>query len=478
MGKLITLVCPYFYIKMKTKYFNKNYYYSSYLIEIRKEGEKMDKIKYVKLEQQDGSYSEAIPLAVDASSIDINGSILPEVLEEIEQSIVSVVSKSQKKAYCFNTLIEMKNSTILMNNDIVQTLGYYQANDGGGAIYKVVDNSSLVDNGGNIIELDNGLRAVLSISTGKIYAEQFGIMGNEPNNTNCNEQLTLLLNYASINNLEVNFMKKTYICFSVTVPANTRINGNGCMFKKPNFKIAPYNEEPSKYGRRSIFSLARNTSNEEPLPIVISNCTFDGNCWEIWRVEDEYSQQQGSLITIFGNPSYTSRIHAKFYNVIVQNSASDGFHARDHADVYIENAKSFECFRGGLTCTGGGSLVKVNGFEFNGNLVNDGIDFETDSGNTETNEYFLTNITINNDLDLGVPSDNALVVIDKMLSKGTCIIRGTKKGVHISNSHFKISDPTKHFVFTNSGGRRKNYDFLKLCIWWSHRWKHFSGHYY
>jgi hypothetical protein len=50
----------------------------------------MDKIKYVKLEQQDGSYSEAIPLAVDSNYIDINGHPLSEVIgEKADAAIVS-----------------------------------------------------------------------------------------------------------------------------------------------------------------------------------------------------------------------------------------------------------------------------------------------------------------------------------------------------------------------------------------------------
>ena len=36
----------------------------------------MDKLKYIKLENEDGSYSESIPLAVDADHVDVNGETL------------------------------------------------------------------------------------------------------------------------------------------------------------------------------------------------------------------------------------------------------------------------------------------------------------------------------------------------------------------------------------------------------------------
>lgn len=41
----------------------------------------MDKLKYVKLEQPDGSYSDSIPLAVDADHVDVNGNTLTSVLD-------------------------------------------------------------------------------------------------------------------------------------------------------------------------------------------------------------------------------------------------------------------------------------------------------------------------------------------------------------------------------------------------------------
>lgn len=44
----------------------------------------MDKLKYVKLEQQDGSYSAPIPLSVDGEYVIINGEDLETILGDIE----------------------------------------------------------------------------------------------------------------------------------------------------------------------------------------------------------------------------------------------------------------------------------------------------------------------------------------------------------------------------------------------------------
>ena len=40
----------------------------------------MDKLKYIKLENEDGSYSSSIPLAVDSNYVDVNGTNLTTVL--------------------------------------------------------------------------------------------------------------------------------------------------------------------------------------------------------------------------------------------------------------------------------------------------------------------------------------------------------------------------------------------------------------
>lgn len=40
----------------------------------------MDRLKYIKLENEDGSYSDSIPLAVDSDHVDVNGNTLTNEL--------------------------------------------------------------------------------------------------------------------------------------------------------------------------------------------------------------------------------------------------------------------------------------------------------------------------------------------------------------------------------------------------------------
>ena len=71
--RLILLICPLFYIILEKHKGN---------FKIKKKGGEyfMDKLKYIKLENEDGSYSDSIPLAVDSDHVDVGGNTLTDEL--------------------------------------------------------------------------------------------------------------------------------------------------------------------------------------------------------------------------------------------------------------------------------------------------------------------------------------------------------------------------------------------------------------
>lgn len=85
----------------------------------------------------------------------------------------SYISKINKKPYYFNSVAEMKSYN-LQAGDYAITKGYYSANDGGGANYEIVDDDNLVDDGGIIHSLTNGLYAKLIIINNVINIKQLG----------------------------------------------------------------------------------------------------------------------------------------------------------------------------------------------------------------------------------------------------------------------------------------------------------------
>ena len=86
------------------------------------------------------------------------------------------VSLVNKKTYYFDNVDYMKAYNLSVG-DYVFTKGYYNVNDGGSGKYEIVSDSSLVDDGGLIIELNNELKAKLIIND-YINVKQFGAKGD------------------------------------------------------------------------------------------------------------------------------------------------------------------------------------------------------------------------------------------------------------------------------------------------------------
>lgn len=169
----------------------------------------MNKIKTVKIKNLDGSVSEeSYAISVDAKNVDMDngkdlqdtvGNInvdrdgnIAEQLAELDSDKINitdiidnlnstqtdkVLSANQgkvlgdavaaleaenikKKAYFFDTVADMKAAN-LKNGDYAFTGGYYEANDGGGALYYITED---VDPSQHQEELDSGLYATLIVN--------------------------------------------------------------------------------------------------------------------------------------------------------------------------------------------------------------------------------------------------------------------------------------------------------------------------
>ena len=202
----------------------------------------MDKIKTVKIKNEDGSISEeTYTISVDALNVDMaNNKNLQETIGTINidtdgniayqldnlknnkvnkadiidnlNSVESdkVLSANQgkvlkdaitilnedvkKKAYYFDTVADMKNANLEIG-DYACTLGYYEINDGGKAEYFITD-SEILTNHQEL--LDNNLYATLIIEDDTINFKQLGAKGNDNTYDNKNH----LLKYVNIcNNL-------------------------------------------------------------------------------------------------------------------------------------------------------------------------------------------------------------------------------------------------------------------------------------
>lgn len=169
-----------------------------------------DLIKKIKIKKQDGTFTDYIPIGADAANVETNDG-------------ESVELKLNKKPYYYNTIADMKADTKLKTGDMAITLGYYEANDGGNGEYKIVDDSQLVDDGGSIHDLSNGLKAELIIED-VVFPEMFGAKANGINDdTSAFEKLITL-------NIPIKLHNKSYVISStlvISATQNLNICGNG-----------------------------------------------------------------------------------------------------------------------------------------------------------------------------------------------------------------------------------------------------------
>lgn len=106
-----------------------------------------DLIKKIKIKKQDGTFTDYIPIGADAVNVETSDG-------------ESVELKLNKKPYYYNIVADMKTDTKLKAGDTCQTLGYDSKNDGNEELYNIVDDNSLTTDNYNVIELNNGLKAV------------------------------------------------------------------------------------------------------------------------------------------------------------------------------------------------------------------------------------------------------------------------------------------------------------------------------
>ena len=179
----------------------------------------MNKIKTVKIKNEDGSISEeSYTLSIDAKNVDMNnkksveetignidvdkdGNIAEQLKHKLNNDYVidslnstdatkalsarqgkilndtlnSAQNDIKKKAYFFNTIADMKQAN-LKEGDYVCTLGYYEVNDGGAGEYQIIT-GNYEDNGGSYIYLNNNKIAQLIINN-EINIKQFGVHGD------------------------------------------------------------------------------------------------------------------------------------------------------------------------------------------------------------------------------------------------------------------------------------------------------------
>ena len=104
---------------------------------------------------------------------------LDEMAEDGELADIISQYLNSTAVFGYNTVADMKLAENLINGSYAKTLGYYIKNDGGGASYYITNDALLDPNDKDIILLDSGLKAVLTVDNNLVSVKQFGAYGDD-----------------------------------------------------------------------------------------------------------------------------------------------------------------------------------------------------------------------------------------------------------------------------------------------------------
>lgn len=256
--------------------------------------------------------------------------------------------KDEKAVRSYETVASMKADTKLKEGYHVKTKGYYEANDGGNGEYVIVDDETLVDDGGSIHVLTNGLRAKLIINE-TINNMQLGI-----NEELTSENLALITSnfndlkiitdleissYLSIENLNIIGESKT---ITLTGDDKTIIHFKNCDVKGLNFTSSTFkfiDFTNSNIDSCTFYQCGLQKPRIDNTSFKVSNCYFDLN-----NINDGTLSEEAIHII---NCSMGEISNNKFVNS-----------KQDFIDLY-PGGKNIEIFGNEFTCTNVAMEIKV-----------------------------------------------------------------------------------------------------------------------
>ena len=147
---------------------------------------------------------------------------LDEMAEDgVLQEIITAYIQSNV-AWTFNNVSEMQSATNLVDGSYARTLGYYFANDGGGALYKITDSSDTVD-GGSVIGLTSLQAHLMTESDGTVNVRQFGAKGDDT--TDDTTAIQNAIDYCCDNNIKLFVPNGTYLVDKLTITKHLYMDG-------------------------------------------------------------------------------------------------------------------------------------------------------------------------------------------------------------------------------------------------------------
>ena len=164
---------------------------------------------YVELKQYVDDYFENLDIQTE-----INNKLDDMVEQGTLQEIIADYLNS-KAVFGFDTVADMKEATNLINGSYAETMGYYEKNDGGSALYKISNTLPTTP----YETLNSGLYAELIVKDKIINIKQIGAKSNDSTFDNA----ALINNILNIYNLKCYIPKETFYINNSILPINGSI---------------------------------------------------------------------------------------------------------------------------------------------------------------------------------------------------------------------------------------------------------------
>lgn len=299
---------------------------------------------------------------------------LDEMAESGELQEIITAYLNTKAILTYDTVNEMLSSTNLIDGSYAKTLGFYTANDGGGALYKIrnIDVSDIIDNA-TIIQLSDELVAEF-IEDNFVNVKQLGAKGDNSTDD------TDIINIALTKFKNILIKDGTYM-----IDAQTHLSPTS----NTNIEIvnATLKAIPNNLTHYAIIDF-NNVSN-----ICLKGGIIEGE--RSSHLDDQGEWGHGISITNSNNITIK--------DLTIQNCWGDGLYLNSGTNIKTSGIVAYNNRRNGY------SIISVDGFKSENDLITNtngtnpqaGVDLEPNSNNESIKNCIFNNLTTKNNNGAG-----------------------------------------------------------------------------
>ena len=287
----------------------------------------------------------------------------------------------------------------------------------------------------------------------------------------------------------------------VYVTKDIIIDGSGVVIKRPvsfGFDLEDITEplDEVDWSMYPNFNRLRNhklftVSNLlETQNVILRNMTFDGSLSEMVdnnQVSYENYEIEHSALVILDHPNNATynqnadnMLTATLDNCTFRNNGSDGVLVFRNVNFTMTDSEAYDCFRGGLTCTGGNSTIDVIVFTTHGQNIPTGIDMEVnprkynDDGSLKSEgspgnngrynlDISLIDVTLDSDLDLGLQDHSTFHGHNVTLNNPSFTCVGELSKIEFVESTFNHGFRNSNRILWPHDITFTNCDFIARC---------------